>query len=637
MKTIRRLYFYAVAAISIEVVLWGIIGLLRSIFNAQDISNNASNLASALALILVGVPIFLIHWVWAQNVSAKDAEEHSAGVRAIFLYGILLGTFIPAVQNLLALINRTFLSTANLYAYRAVVGGSQTWQDNLIAIVINLLIAAYFWNVLKENWRTLQETDAFAEIRRLYRFIWVLYGLLMMVYGAQQALSYAFNMPSNVLGEVGREIAVNAIALLLIGSPIWFYFWRLLQNALPDSAEKESYLRLGILYLLSLAGVIVFLTASGNFIYFILLQILGEGETWQEFIRQLGGPISVAVPFGVIWAYYNKWLSQQFDFDENLPRRAGKQRLYSYILSFLGLTATVIGLLTLFSLLIDLVLENMYLSESGIREPLAGALATLAVGLPIWLISWRPLQAQATANDDTGDHARRSVIRKSYLYLALFMAVIGGMVAAGTLVFELVNAALSNASSGILSNVLTELTALIVFVVVLVYHLLALRADGAARADILAEKQNQFQVLVFDQDGKFGADVKSTFAKRAPEVPVTVVNVNESIPNDVKASAVVLPGSLAVNTPEKVEAWIRSFNGNKLIVSDEAAGVFWMNDLEQAADSAKSMAEGQDIRPQSSKRTTSVWTYVAYVFAGLFACQVLVMLLLFGVSMVAGF
>jgi hypothetical protein len=111
-----------------------------------------------------------------------------------------------------------------LYAYRAVVGGSQTWQDNLIAIVINLLIAAYFWNVLKENWRTLQETDAFAEIRRLYRFIWVLYGLLMMVYGAQQALSYAFNMPSNVLGEVGREIAVNAIALLLIGSPIWFYF-----------------------------------------------------------------------------------------------------------------------------------------------------------------------------------------------------------------------------------------------------------------------------------------------------------------------------------------------------------------------------------------------------------------------------
>ncbi|NJN80496.1 MAG: hypothetical protein HC797_08500 [Anaerolineales bacterium] len=62
-----------------------------------------------------------------------------------------------------------------------------------------------------------------------------------------------------------------------------------------------------------------------------------------------------------------------------------------------------------------------------------------------------------------------------------------------------------------------------------------------------------------------------------------------------------------------------------------------MNDFEQAADSAKAMAEGQEVRPQSPNRNTSLWTYVAYVFAGLFACQLLAMLLLFGVSMVAGF
>ena len=31
MKTVRRLYFYAVAFISLEIVLWGLIGLLRSI------------------------------------------------------------------------------------------------------------------------------------------------------------------------------------------------------------------------------------------------------------------------------------------------------------------------------------------------------------------------------------------------------------------------------------------------------------------------------------------------------------------------------------------------------------------------------------------------------------------------------
>jgi hypothetical protein len=153
----------------------------------------------------------------------------------------------------------------------------------------------------------------------------------------------------------------------------------------------------------------------------------------------------------------------------------------------------------------------------------------------------------------------------------------------------------------------------------------------------LEEKQSQFNVLIFDHNGSFGESVKSMFAKRAPKVPVTIINANEKISNDVKADIIVLPGSLAVNTPENVEAWIRSFNGNKLIVSDEAAGVFWMNDFEQVTDSAKAMAEGQEVRPQSAKRTTSIWTYVAYVFAGLFACQLLAMLLLFGVSMVTGF
>lgn len=637
MKTIRRLYFYVVAFISIEVVLWGMIGLLRSILNPQDVSDNASNLAQALALILVGVPIFLIHWGWSQRASANDAEENSASIRAIFLYGILLGTLIPVVQNLLALINRAFLSTANLYTYRAVVGGTQSWLDNLIAILINLLIAAYFWNVLKSNWKSLTETENFAEIRRLYRFVWVVYGLFITAYGAQQALTYAFTLPSNVLGQIGREVAINATALLVIGTPIWVFSWRIVQDALADSAEKESYLRLGVLYLLALGGVIVSLVAGGNLIYMILMQILGAGKDWAEFFQEIGGPISVGVPFGAIWAYYGKWLSQQFAFDENAPRRAGKQRLFSYILSLLGLGATVFGMISLFSVMIDLMLGGSYLSESGFQEPLSGALATLAVGLPLWLMTWRTVQAQALETSDAGDHARRSVIRKSYLYFVLFVAVIGGMIAAGTLVFNLINTALGGSLSGVLKDVLNEFLQLAVFVVLLLYHLFALRKDGAARADVLAEKQSQFKVLIFDQDGKFGESVRAVFAKRASDVPVTVVNVSEGIPADLTAEAVILPGSLAVNTPEKLEAWLRSFRGNKLIVSDEAAGVFWMSDFEQTADSAKAMAEGQDVRPRSAKRSTPVWMYVAYVFAALFALQVLLMLMLFGISMVTGF
>ena len=56
-----------------------------------------------------------------------------------------------------------FSHSKSLHLYRAIIGGSQTWIDNLVAIVINLLLAAYFWNILKVEWRTLTETENFRQ------------------------------------------------------------------------------------------------------------------------------------------------------------------------------------------------------------------------------------------------------------------------------------------------------------------------------------------------------------------------------------------------------------------------------------------------------------------------------------------
>jgi hypothetical protein len=634
MKTIRRLYFYAIAFISMEVVMWGLIGLLRSMLG-QKITDSAAALAQALSLILVGVPIFLIHWLWAQRVSAKDDEEKTASVRAVFLYGILLGTLIPVAQNLLALINRAFLSTANLYTSRAVLGGTQTWLDNLIAIVINALIAAYFWNILQNEWRTLPAKEDFTEVRRLARFIWMLYGLLFTIYGAQQALSYAFTLSTgDVLGAIGRETAINAIALMLIGAPIWFYAWRMLQNALDDSSEKESLLRLGILYLLSLGGVITVLTAGGNLLYMIIMRFFDDGKTLTEFVQDIGGPISIGVPFAVIWAYYGNWLHQQFAFDEDAPRRAGKQRLYFYILSFLGLAASLFAVISLFALVIELLTVEGYLSASGFGDSLANALAFLAAGLPLWLLTWRPMQSHALEAGALGDHARRSVIRKTYLYIVLFISVIGIMVSAGGLIFTLIKAALDGDTTGLLNSVLNSLQVLIVFTVLLLYHLSALRMDGELRADELEAQQKGFTVTVFDHDGHFGAAIKTAFAKRAPHVSVNIVDVN-ALPADLHPNAILFSSQLLVNAPKDLEAWMRAFTGSKLVVEENAVGLLWMDDAGHAADSARALAEGQQVQPRA--KGTSAWTYVIYVFAALFALQFLLMLLMFAISLVTGF
>ena len=630
MKSIRRLYFYLVAIISIEVVVWGLIGLLRPIVD-KTVSGGADALAQALALILVGVPIFLVHWLWAQRVSAREEEEREATLRAVFLYAILLGTLIPVVQNLLSFINRSLVQVTGLGVARAFSSfRNQTLADNLIAIVMNLVVAAYFWNILRGEWATLKEKQNFTDVRRLYRYIWMLYGLLMTVFGLQQVFRYLVFIPGNILGEMGRETLVNGVALLVIGTPVWVYSWRVIQDSLTEPAEMGSNLRLGILYLLALGGVITVVTTSSMLVNVLMTRLLGADWTTKYFVQQLSGPISVGVPLGMVWAYYGHWLNRHIEAIGDKVRQAGMKRVYNYILAFIGLIVSFIGVATLLSFIIDMSTDKSYLMSASFRSSITTAISLLIVGLPLWLMTWRPMQAEALSQDELGDHARRSILRKIYLYLTLFASVIGGMASAVALVYQLIRLVLTgDAGSDFVNTLLNTLQLLFLFVVVLIYHLNVLRADGASMADTLEEKQSTFSVLVVDSGEGVVDAVKAALMKMGAKVQVTVGTPKEKPEGEF--NAMVISGSLAFDAP----AWIKSFAGNRIIVQNEASDLVWAEDAGQAAESVQRMAEGQEV--QKKKPTRSAWTYVIYVFAALFAIELLFFLLAFGISLVTGY
>lgn len=634
MKSIRRLYFYLVAFISIEVVLWGLINLLRSTVN-QTVSGGggAETLARALALILVGVPIFLIHWLWAQRASARDEEEKSASLRALFLYAILLAALIPAVQNTLSFIDRALIQTTGLRPERAFSGFSQqTLSDNLIAIIMNGIVAAYFWNILRGEWATLTNKETFSEVRRLYRYIWMLYGLLMTVFGAQQILRFLFYIPGDILGELGREIVVNGTALILIGTPVWALAWRVIQDSLTDPAERGSTLRLGILYLLALGGVITVITAAWNVTNIILTSLLGGETTFREFAREISGPLSIGIPLGMVWAYYGHWLNRHIESVGDKVREAGMRRLYKYILSFIGLVVSFIGVTILISFTIDIMTGYGVLLSETYRSQFASSISSLIVGLPLWLAMWRPMQAEALAGNEMGDHARRSVLRKFYLYLALFASVIGGMATAVGLVYQLIVAALGGfTGSDFTNNLLNLVQLLFLFSVVLVYHLSVLRRDGESTKDALADKQSAYSVLVIDSGNGFADSVKAALTKLGSRMQVTVTTSTAKPDADGNFNALVLSGGVAVNAPE----WIRSFGGNRIIVENEAQNLAWAEDASQASQFVRQLAEGEEIRKQKSTR--SAWMIAVYIAAGLFALQFLLILLTIGISLVAGF
>lgn len=636
MRTIRRLYFYLVAFISFEVVLQGLIGLLRSIFS-RTIGAGSDALAQTLALTLVGVPIFALHWMFAQRASQADEEEHGSAVRAIFLYGVLLATLVPIVQNALALVDRGVLSIFNINAFRAVLGREQSWLDNIISILINGIAAAYFINVLQRDWKSLLDTENFADIRRVYRYLWLLYSLLMTIFGIQQIVQFLLYVPTNMLGEMSRDMFANGLALIIVGAPVWYFSWRTCQSALLQKSEHDSLLRLGILFFITLGGVASVLSAGGNLLYIFLRWGLGEPMPVSTFISLIGAPMSVALPLGVMWAYFSRWLFHDIEAFGDEARRHGFKRLYYYILAFAGLVTSVIGMALLVSFIIDVVVGRELWGQD-LRLRVSTALSTLAVGIPLWMYTWPRMQAKAVSQGTSGGFARRSMVRKIYLYLIIFGSVIGGMVSAVTVIYRILQAALGNDPLD-LTGLLNALQLLAIFAVVLAYHLRCLRADGGEAARALIERHEKFHVLAFERAGSgFGDAVRLSTQKYAPGLHVTVLPFDGEIAKEeMSARAVILPSDVAVNPPENLRNFLSTFEGHVIISPVENARFLWTagpKPVDSAALTLRQLSEGQE--PRQASIGTSPWMIVVYVFAALFGLELLLFLLSIGISLTVG-
>jgi hypothetical protein len=411
---------------------------------------------------------------------------------------------------------------------------------------------------------------------------------------------------------------------------VWVYSWRVIQESLADPAEMGSSLRLGILYILALGGVITVISTAWSIVNTIILLMLGQDINFRDFMQKIGGPVSIGIPLGAVWAYYGYWLNRHIQAVGDVVSRAGMKRLYNYILAFIGLVVSFIGVTTLFTFIIDMVTGSGIVLSDSLRSNLAASISSLIVGLPLWLMMWRPVQAEAFADGEVGEHARRSVIRKFYLYLVLFAAVIGGMATAVGLVYQLIRVVLNgDTGAGFANDLLNLVQLLFLFGVVVVYHLNVLRADGASTADSLAEKQNEYSVLIVDSGDGFVESVKAALLKLGSNVQVLVTPSTERPQGNF--NAIVLNGSVATDAPD----WIRSFSGNRIIVQNEAKNIVWADGAAQAAQSVQQLAEGQEIRIE--KPTRSAWMYVVYIFAALFALELLFFLLALGISMISGF
>ncbi len=635
MRTIRRLYFYLVAFISLEVVMWSVITLARTLFDSATLNNIGDQIAGGLAFLIVGLPMFLFHWIFIQRDISHDTDERSSRIREIFLYGIYLATLIPIAQNVIALINRIFLSLFELDNTFAFLGSAQTVPDNLIAIVVMSVTFYYFHRIVKSEWSVNIPGNDLPGTRRLFRYIWMFYSLVLLIFSMVFILQFIFFTPTG-LGNPTRELLANGLAIALVVTPLWTFNWSVIQRSLSEKDEYDSYLRLVVLYLLALCGIITTLFSAG-WVMAVVLRVLLEQEaiSASDLLNQLSFTLSLAIPMGIIWAYFGRHWNETIEQVADPLRKAALRRLYFYIMALLGNISVFFGIQLLFGVMVDIIFGQST-GLASFADSISNALAMLIVGLPVWLRYWPGLQAEAALTTEAGDHARRSVIRKSYLYLMLFSLVVSMMASAGMLLYNLISTVTVENPGNPLMDFLHDSKTLSIIIVWLIYHFLALRGDGKAAQAALANEHAAFPVALYvDDNSDFGDIVLESLKKTAPQIPLTILNIDSFTPSTDPNSykAVILPMEQITHPSSSIQEVMSRFTGKRIIIPAQKENWIWQgitlrNKLDSSRETARIIRLLAENQPIHTAPSNGPWVILGYVFGGLFALQVLFLLIM---------
>ena len=606
MSNVRRGYIYLACMASLEAVAWAVISLLRNLL-APGNYTSLEGTALQIAVIVVGLPIFLVHWLWAQRLARRDVEERGAVLRRLYLYGAMATFLAPFLANAFDLLDGLlrWVFDLNLGNY-GTLGFSRAGAvvHHLAAMTVLALLWFYHWRVLQQDNREIPETEGRATVRRLYVYGFSAVGLAMttlaVVYLSRWLM---FQLGGGTIITRQADL-VREVTRLAVGLPLWLIFWRWAQRlfAARDEEEHASVLRKVYLTLAVFLSVLATVTTLTIVLADGLGRLLGVFRPGDGDIREA---LSILLAVGLVWAYHAYVLRRDAAVAGEPATAAWVRQLYHYLVAAIGLGATLIGLTGDLTLLIRTSAGVSFVH--GVPEEVAWFTALIVVGLPVWILPWRRVQLAATVPGPAGDKESRSVIRKIYLYFYLFLATMTVLGSGVYLVFRLVGLILGVGQS---SNLLADLGQAIAYSLMAVgiwlYHGAILRADGRRARAVQAERLASLRVAVLDAGDEFlgrvlldelrrelrGFDIQALDAS-ATDAPAALT----------QADLIVGPWSVAV-TGDEVARVLAASPAPKLLLPAPAEGWHWIgmsesriqDTLRHTVRAVKQFATGDEIK-----------------------------------------
>src|SRR5438876_777744 len=357
----RRLYIYIVAAASFGMVLIGLINLGSTALNqllkaTPPFTNVRDAYAGFGAVILVGLPVWAIHWWIAQRLARRNADERASAIRRLYLYLVLAATGIA-----LAIYIRRLIEDAVGFT----LGTSSDGAPIARAFWAVLVLAAfwlYHFRIAAADRRSVGESGVSATLRRWYAYGLLFLGLAFLLFGARNLLQQIWVL----LVDRGQVIAPGglvptALATMLAGLLIWGFHsqWTARSPIVED--DRGSTLR-AVQRFLALTGIVALaLFGASQLLYYGLARVLGiehPGGVTTSIWVAVAGPAATVIVFGLAWLWIQRQLAADAGATE-ATRQAGVRHLYTHLVALLALATLAIGAAGLLWTLSDQLLNSL--------------------------------------------------------------------------------------------------------------------------------------------------------------------------------------------------------------------------------------------------------------------------------------
>jgi hypothetical protein len=391
------------------------------------------------------------------------------------------------------------------------------------AVLILPLFWLFIWSVKRADDSRQSESDASLVLSQLYTYAFAAAGLVMAAFAFGSLLQWILRelLPGGATVQRTDVLLVSELSRLLVGFTLWLLFWLQAQRQFRglDPRGAQSVVRKVYLY------IVVFFSALGVIVTTTLLisDLLNRINGLPGGEGDLAEALTIILVSGGLWAYHAAVLRRDAALIPELSRQALVRRLYVYLMAGLGISAFLGGLTGVLVLLIERIQMGNF-GRDGV-EMVDVAVATILVGLPVWLWHWRKAQLAAQEAGPAGAAERRSVIRRFYLFLYIFvatMALLGSAIYILSQVLELLLG--TRESAGMLFDIAEATSFVLVSVLVWLYHGSVLAADRRRIAQDEQAQRRPLRVVVIDAgDGALGRAVVSRLASRVPSAIVQPV------------------------------------------------------------------------------------------------------------------